>query len=154
MKKLIHEDGTILFTSITEHPPDKKKIQRIIKEYKNKSSKSELVSVRIPDFLNRMLKVTAERKGISYSDYVRNLLSWPFLVTVLEDAIKEGVFSTKDEAEATLNEEVQRIDLFLKEIERIHTAEKFIRGMKDHYKHLIIELNEVVFNVILNKENE
>ena len=152
MKKLIHKDGSILFDSIPEHPPDEKKIRGIIKKYKNKSSKSEMVSIRIPDFLNEMLKVTAERKGISYSDYIRNLLSWPFLVTILENSLKYGFFSTKEEAESSLNEEIQRIDLFLNEVERIYFAEKAIKEVKNHYKKMIRDINRVVFHNILNKE--
>ena len=152
MKKLIHKDGYILFHSITEHPPNENKIKRIIKKYKNKSSKSEMVSIRIPDFLNEMLKVTAEREGISYSDYIRNLLSWPFLIPILENSLKDGFFSTEDEAKLELNEEIKQIDQILMDVERITFAEKAIQRIRTRVARMKSDLKEIYFNEVFNKD--
>ena len=151
MKKLVQRDGTILFENISAHPPDQKKIRSIIKKYKNKSSQSELLSVRVPDYLNEMLKTTAEIKGISYSDYVRNLLTWPFMVHILEDSLKSGNYSSKLEAELSIKEELERIDLFLSEVGRVRDAENIVNTIKDRLERLIVELKAVVFDGILSK---
>ena len=150
MKKLVQRDGTILFENISAHPPDQKKIRSIIKKYKNKSSQSELLSVRVPDFLNEMLKTTAEIKGISYSDYVRNLLTWPFMVHILEDSLKSGHYSSKVEAELSIKEELDRIDLFLIEVGRVRAAEDIVNTIKGQLERLIVEIKEAVFDGLLS----
>ena len=150
MKKLAQRDGTILFENISAHPPDQKKIRSIIKKYKNKSSQSELLSVRVPDYLNEMLKTTAEIKGISYSDYVRNLLTWPFMVHILEDSLKSGHYSSKVEAELSIKEELDRIDLFLIEVGRVRAAEDIVNTIKDQLQRLIVEIKEAVFDGLLS----
>lgn len=142
MIKLKNEGGNILLESITEHPPDKKKIQRILKEYKNKSSKSEMISVRIPDFLNGMLKLTAEKIGISYSDYIRTLLAQPFVIDVLEKTVSEELFSDKEQTEATLIEEIKRLDRFVEGADKINLAEKSIKKARNQYRKLLNDLHE------------
>ena len=153
MIKLTNKSGSIMLESITEHPPDKKMIQRIIKEYKNKSSKSEMISVRIPDFLNGMLKITAEKNGISYSDYIRSLLAQPFIIDILEKTVTEELFSNKDQTEATLIEEIKRLDKFVEGAEKITLAEKSINKARNQYRKMLNDLHKEYIKIRKKSKN-
>ena len=79
------------------------------------------------------------------------MLVSPFLLIILGNTLKEGFFSTKDEAESFLNEEVQRIDLFLNGAEKISIAEKAIKEARNKYIKMLHELEEEYSNSTANK---
>ena len=86
--------------NILRHKPDKKKIAQIEKDgiayMEAGKSANKLVALRIPDWFDMLLRVEAEKDGITYSDHMRRLLMWPYLPKTLLVAMSRGMYTPSE----------------------------------------------------------
>ena len=130
------------------HKPDQKKLDELEKEFfkmaEGRGPDSKLIAVRIPTWLDLTMRMEAEAIGLSYSHYLRGLLSWKYQGRLLLMALNGGQYSPKEMEMENIIDDIKLAGDFLDDVKAIKQYERFVLGVLDEFKKAKKKLNKIL----------